>query len=70
MERAMIRVLHVVIVSFFGKQYNNRGRWMPLLHLPLFVFFRLFVKCGRVFGKMAHIERIGYGVHKNIDVNL
>ena len=42
----MIRVLHVVIVSFFGKQYNNRGRWMPLLHLPLFVFFRLFVKCG------------------------
>ena len=25
---------------------------------------------GRVFGKMAHIERIGYGIHKNIDGQL
>ena len=25
---------------------------------------------GRVFGKMAHIERIGYGVHKNIEGQL
>ncbi len=34
----MIRGLYVVIASFFGKQYNNRGRWIPLLHLPLLVF--------------------------------
>ena len=25
---------------------------------------------GHVLGKMAHIERIGYGVHKNIDGHL
>ncbi len=25
---------------------------------------------GRVFGKMAHVERIGYGVHKNIEGHL
>ena len=25
---------------------------------------------GHVLGKMAHVERIGYGVHKNIDGHL
>lgn len=48
--------------------YNTSPRWNP--NQSMGAVEGLLSPDGRVFGKMAHVERIGYGVHKNIEGQL
>ena len=48
--------------------YSTNSRWNP--NQSIGAVEGLLSSDGRVFGKMAHVERIGYGVHKNIEGQL
>lgn len=48
--------------------YSPSSRWNP--NQSMGAVEGLLSPDGRVFGKMAHVERIGYGVHKNIEGQL
>lgn len=48
--------------------YSTSPRWNP--NQSMGAVEGLLSPDGRVFGKMAHVERIGYGVHKNIEGQL
>ena len=48
--------------------YSMSPRWNP--NQSMGAIEGLLSPDGRVFGKMAHIERTGYGVHKNIEEQL
>ena len=48
--------------------YSMNPRWNP--NQSMGAIEGLLSPDGRVFGKMAHIERTGYGVHKNIEGQL